>query len=53
MLHLVISCSCYLSFLLAKALVPTQPAAWRLVEHSLTSRNRKNALDLLIKARRN
>jgi len=32
MLHLVISCSCYLSFLLAKALVPTHPAAWRLAE---------------------
>lgn len=32
MLHLVISCSSYLIFLLAKALMPTQPASWRTQE---------------------
>jgi len=32
MIHLAISCSCYLLFLLAKALMPTQPASWRLAE---------------------
>jgi hypothetical protein len=31
-MHLAISFSCYLLFLLAKALVPAQPATWRLVE---------------------
>ena len=29
MMHLVISCSSYLLFFLAKALMPTQQAAWR------------------------
>jgi hypothetical protein len=29
MLHLVISCSSYLLFFVAKALMPTQRAAWR------------------------
>ena len=32
MLHLVISCSSYLLFFIAKALMPTQPAAWRAKE---------------------
>ena len=32
MVHLAISCSCYLFFLLAKALMPTQTASWRLAE---------------------
>lgn len=32
MLHLVISCSSYMLFFLAKALMPTQPAAWRTAE---------------------
>jgi len=31
-MHLAISFSCYLLFLLAKALMPTQPATWRLAE---------------------
>jgi len=31
-MHLAISCSCYLFFLLAKALMPTQPSSWRLAE---------------------
>ena len=31
-MHLAISCSCYLLFLMAKALMPTQPASWRLAE---------------------
>jgi hypothetical protein len=32
MMHLVISCSSYLLFLAAKALIPTQQAAWRTKE---------------------
>lgn len=32
MLHLVISCSSYLLFFLAKALMPTQQASWRTQE---------------------
>lgn len=32
MIHLVISCSSYLLFFLAKALMPTQPASWRVQE---------------------
>jgi len=31
-MHLAVSCSCYLLFLLAKALMPTQPATWRLAD---------------------
>ena len=38
MLHLAISCSSYLLFLVAKALMPTQQASWRIAEQS--SRNR-------------
>ncbi|HEY2466294.1 MAG TPA: hypothetical protein VGI45_00460 [Terracidiphilus sp.] len=34
MMHLVISCSSYLLFFLAKALMPTQPASWRIAEHA-------------------
>jgi hypothetical protein len=34
MFHLAISCSCYLLFLAAKALMPCQPASWRLAEQS-------------------
>jgi len=34
MFHLAISCSCYLLFLAAKALMPTQPASWRLAEQT-------------------
>jgi hypothetical protein len=34
MFHLAISCSCYLLFLTAKALMPTQPASWRLAEQA-------------------
>jgi hypothetical protein len=33
-MHLAISLSCYLLFLLAKALMPTQTATWRLAEQS-------------------
>ena len=32
MLHLVISCSSYLLFFVAKALMPTQRATWRTQE---------------------
>jgi hypothetical protein len=32
MLHLAISCSSYLLFFLAKALMPTQQASWRTQE---------------------
>lgn len=32
MLHLVISCSSYLLFFVAKALMPTQQASWRTQE---------------------
>jgi hypothetical protein len=35
MLHLAISCSSYLIFFLAKALMPTQPAPWRARETHL------------------
>lgn len=34
MLHLVISCSSYLFFFLAKALMPAQQASWRAAEQA-------------------
>lgn len=34
MLHLAISCSSYVLFFLAKALMPTQQAAWRKQEQT-------------------
>ena len=40
-MHLAISLSCYLLFLLAKALMPTQPATWRQPEqHNPVHTNR-------------
>jgi hypothetical protein len=33
MIHLAISCSSYILFFLAKALMPTQPSSWRLQEN--------------------
>lgn len=39
-MHLAISLCCYLLFLAAKALMPTQPASWRLAEQ----RNPVNSL---------
>ena len=33
MLHLAISCSSYILFFVAKALMPTQPASWRAQEY--------------------
>lgn len=39
MLHLLISCSSYLLFLLAKSLMPTQPAPWRVAEQTRRDRD--------------
>ncbi len=40
MLHLAISCSSYLLFFVAKALMPTQQAPWRAHEAELTRLHR-------------
>ena len=40
MLHLAISCSSYLLFFIAKAMMPTQQALWRAQEAQL-NRNRR------------
>jgi hypothetical protein len=37
MLHLVISCSSYILFFVAKAMMPTQPSSWRLQEYGRRS----------------
>lgn len=39
MLHLLISFSSYLLFLLAKTLMPTQPAPWRIAEQARNDRD--------------
>jgi hypothetical protein len=38
MLHLVISCSSYLLFFVVKALMPIQPASWRIAEQTHPNR---------------
>lgn len=42
MIHLTISCLSYLLFFLAKALMPTRPASWRLAEQAHRIRSAKS-----------